>query len=160
LGFLYEQMGHTAAAQRLYEELLPRVRPAGHWLGIGMLLNALGQLALRAGHLETAARDLAEALPLLEKSAAVAMVVQVHGNLAILAGLEAQRQSDQEDAARAFEEALRLFDQNGSEQGGGIATDQRPFVRHLLAELQEQPAAGAPALPSKPSTASPPFPRR
>jgi tetratricopeptide (TPR) repeat protein len=160
LGFLYEQMGHTAAAQRLYEGLLPLCRVGGHRLGLGMLLNALVQLALRAGHLETAARDLAEALPLLEQSAAVAMVVQVHGNLAILAGLEAQRRGDQEAAARAFEDALRLFDQNGPEQGGGIATDQRPFVRHLLAELQEQPTAGATALPSKPSTARPPFPRR
>ena len=54
LGLLYEQMGDTAAAQRIYEDRLAWGRAYGHRLGIGLLLNALGQLALRAGDLEIA----------------------------------------------------------------------------------------------------------
>jgi tetratricopeptide (TPR) repeat protein len=145
LGFLYEQTGDIAAAQRVYEDLLPRGRAYGHRWGIGMVLNALGQLALRTGDLETAERDLTEALPYMEQSGATALGVQVRGNLTMLAGLQAQRRGDREAAMQGFAEALRLFDQNGPEQGGVVATDQRPFVRQLLAELHDQPAGNAPA---------------
>jgi hypothetical protein len=103
----------------------------GFGYGIGIILNDLGLLALKAGDLETAERDLTEALPLLAGTDGRQM--RVRGNLMILACLKAQRQGEREAAIQAGEEALRWFEQA---VGRLSARDSARYVRQLLANLQ------------------------
>ncbi len=70
LAELAERTGDTAAARQAYEELLAFARQFGIQFSIGMGLNALGQLALAEGDLETASRYLSEALPCSSRTAA------------------------------------------------------------------------------------------
>jgi len=134
LGFLAEAVGDVAAAQQAYEATLAIERSFNveHNYVVGAALNALGQLALRAGDLAAAAGYLTEALPHFEESAGAGMALHVQGNLAVLGGMEAQRRGDVAAAAQAFDDALRLFALAGNV---GAATDQRPFVRQLLVDL-------------------------
>jgi hypothetical protein len=67
-------------------------------------------------------------------------VLQVRGNLALLAGFEALHNREQEGAVRAFEEAQRVFEQLN---GTASTTDQRPYVRQLLADGGQEPATSA-----------------
>jgi tetratricopeptide (TPR) repeat protein len=137
LGITFGSLRDVGAAQRYLEEGLATARAAGgNAYSVGGFLVGLAQLALWAGDLETAERELREALPLLEKGSGAGLTLQARGNLALLSGLQAQRRREREAAEQAFEEALRLFD----EAGFVPATDQRPFVRQLLAEVREQPA--------------------
>lgn len=96
------------------------------------------------------------------------MVLQVRGNLTILAGLEAQARGDREATIQALEEALRLFG-----AAGNVPTqDQPPFVHQLLAEVRREQQAGSippphsdpsdsrmPAEAAEPVPASVPAPR-
>jgi tetratricopeptide (TPR) repeat protein len=150
LGFLSEQMGDVAAAQKDYEATLAVARAFGteRYYAVGVALNALGQLALQAGDLKAAAHYLTGALPHFEETAGAGIALHVRGNLAILEGLVAQGRGEREVATQAFEEALRLFGEAGNVGG---ATDQRPFVRQLLAELQAQPAQTVPSSATEPS---------
>ncbi len=72
---------------------------------------------------------------MFEQDSSGGMVAHVRGNLAILAGLEAQRQGDAVGAAQAFEVALRLFEANKDEpvpwDDGRI-----DYMRQLLASVQ------------------------
>jgi tetratricopeptide (TPR) repeat protein len=153
LGEIFEVLGDLAAAQRYYEEGLTSARSVGNAYAIGAGLNALGQLALKTDDLETASRDLTEALPLSEQEDSRALGPYVRGNLALLTGLDAQRSGDREAAAQAFAEALRLFEEVPA--GFTPGTDQRPFVRQLLAEVRERPSVSAAEAPTQVPAAAP-----
>jgi tetratricopeptide (TPR) repeat protein len=108
LGFLYEEQGDLVAAHEAFDAIAALQRIVdrrGEGRAGGVALNALGQLALQAGDLEGASHDFAEALTFLEDSGMAANILQVRGNLALLAGLQAQRQGEREAAEQAFEEA-------------------------------------------------------
>jgi tetratricopeptide (TPR) repeat protein len=141
LGFLYANLGDTATAQQIHEEVLRIIRPYGMAVGTAIQLNALGQLALRTGDLATSSGYLDEALDILEQASALDEAAQVRGNLAIVRGLMAMRQGDQAGAKEALEEALRYFETDSIP-----AVDQRPYVRELLADLQKQSTANNSAL--------------
>jgi hypothetical protein len=108
-------------------------------VGTAIQLNALGQLALRTGDPATATGYLDEALDILEQASAVDEAARVRGNLALVRGLVAMRQGDQAGAEEALEEAARYFEIDSIP-----AVDQRPCVRELLAELQEELASSMP----------------
>jgi tetratricopeptide (TPR) repeat protein len=153
LGFLFDELDDVAAAQATFEVIVAIQRAVLLDMPRGgpLALNALGQLALKAGDLETASRDLTEALALSEGRGMTDTILQVHGNLALLAGLQAQRRGERGAAEQAFEEALRWFEQSG---GNANATDQRPYARHLLAELRELTLGNPPPTPSVPAEVS------
>jgi tetratricopeptide (TPR) repeat protein len=152
LGFVYDEQGDVAAAQAVFEAMVAIQRAIDPSVtGGGVALNMLGQLALKAGDLESASGDFTDALSTFEHGGMADNVSQVRGNLALLAGLQAQRQGDREAAEQALEEALRWFEQTG---GNANATDQRPYVRHLLAALREPAAASSTPASSVPAEVS------
>jgi tetratricopeptide (TPR) repeat protein len=143
LGFLHDELDHPEVAQEHFERLVELGRAFDSPYSIGVGLNGLGQIALRRGDLDAAGRILPEALSCFEQSGGLGMVAQVQGNLAVLKGLEAQRQGENLVANKAFEEALSLFE----EKAYGPTTDQRPFVRRLLEQLQAPAAMATPEAP-------------
>jgi tetratricopeptide (TPR) repeat protein len=134
-GLRYEAQGDFAGARRSFDEALAVAQAMGDPIGIGVMLNDRGHLGLLEGNFDAAGRDLAEALPLLTELPDRALAAR--GNLAILAGLRAQHQGEREVAEQAFEEALRLFEQSLMP----AFTVRVRYVRQLLADLREQPAA-------------------
>jgi tetratricopeptide (TPR) repeat protein len=150
-GVRYEAQGDFERSRRYFDEGVAVARTLGDPVGIGVLLNDRGHLGLLSGDLDAAGSDLSEALPLLTELPDRALAAR--GNLAILAGLEAQRQGEQESARQAFEEALRLFEQSVMPE----FKTRIQYVRQLLANLREQPAASAPAPASEPSAVSVPI---
>jgi tetratricopeptide (TPR) repeat protein len=149
LGLLFEGVGEFEPAREHFEESLVMVRSLRFGYAVGIILNDLGLLALKAGDLDTAERDLTEALPLLAGTDGRQM--RVRGNLMILAGLVAQRRGDRDATIQAFQEALRWFEQA---VGRLSARDSARYVRELLADLREQSPVEATPLASKPATAS------
>lgn len=145
LAFLYDRQGDADAAKQRFQEVIVGSRELETAHGedvslysVAVALNGLGQIALKAGEIQTAAYDFAEALPLFEGRGALSNVVQVRGNLAVVKGLEARQQGDGQAAVQALEEALNLFEQT---RGNANATDMRPFVRQLLASMGQTPDA-------------------
>jgi hypothetical protein len=68
-----------------------------------------------------------------------------HGpEFAVLKGLEAQRQKENIVARRAYKGALSLFE----DKTYGLCTDQVPFVRRLLEQLQAPSAIATPEVPA------------
>jgi class 3 adenylate cyclase/tetratricopeptide (TPR) repeat protein/DNA-binding XRE family transcriptional regulator len=138
LALVYDQSGQLAAARTLLEEIEQSHPERVYPYAVGGVWNALGQLALKMGNLEEAARYLTDALPFLEQSQSLGgpagYAEQVRANLILLGGLQALRQGDREAAGQAFEQALQQFEAIGRLSD---AVDQRPFVRQLLAELGE-----------------------
>jgi tetratricopeptide (TPR) repeat protein len=138
LAVVYDYSGQLAAARTLLEEIDQATPQKVYPYAVGGVWNALGQLALRMGNLDEAARYLTDALPFLEKSQSLGgpagYAEQARANLVLLAGLQALRQGDREAAGQAFELALQQFEAIGRLTD---ATDQRPFVRQLLADLRE-----------------------
>jgi class 3 adenylate cyclase/tetratricopeptide (TPR) repeat protein len=137
LAMVYDQLGQLAAARTLLEEMAQSTK-GDYPYGVGGVWNALGQLALKMGNLEEAARYLTDALPFLEQSRSLGgpaeVVAQAQANLTLLAGLQALGRDDREAAGQAFEQALQQFEAIGRLAD---AVDQRPFVRRLLADLRE-----------------------
>jgi tetratricopeptide (TPR) repeat protein len=152
-GLRHEAKGEFEQARHSFDEAVAVAQAMGDPIGIGVLLNDRGHLGLLSGDLDAAARDLSEALPLLTELPD--RVLAVRGNLAILAGLKAQREGEREAAEQAFEEALRLFEQSTMP----AFTERIRFVRQLLAELRAPVAratdesAREPSLGSEPSSA-------
>jgi tetratricopeptide (TPR) repeat protein len=140
LAVVYDYSGQLAAAQTLLEEIAQETAQSrtDYPYGAGGVWNALGQLALKMGNLEDAARYLTDALPFLEQSRSLGgpaeVVTQAQANLVLLEGLQALRQGDRDAAGQAFEQALQQFEAIGRLTD---AVDQRPFVRQLLADLRE-----------------------
>jgi hypothetical protein len=91
---------------------------------------------------------LSEALPLLTELRD--RVLAVRGNLAILAGLQAQRQGEREAAEQAYEEALRLFEQSAMP----AFTVRVRYVRQLLADLREPPTTSTTGEPASETSAA------
>jgi tetratricopeptide (TPR) repeat protein len=149
LGTLHDEMGDPGAARQFFNEALSIARQFGDPRLTGVTLNGLGQVALKAADLEQAERDLTEALPYLEQADQVANILQVRGNLQLLAGLKAERQGEQAAATRAFEEALHLLDE--AYEGGTNAAENRPFARQLLANPRSRPAEAAPLPVARPA---------
>jgi tetratricopeptide (TPR) repeat protein len=139
-----ERAGDIGAARREYETELAFAREATFAYGIGMSANALGQLALDEGDLESATRYFTEALTAFEESGE-RVTRCTRGNLTLVAGIRALRVGDTAGARHSFEEALRLF-----ESGPSIPwSDERPeYARKLLASLQDTPALADGAPPS------------
>jgi class 3 adenylate cyclase/tetratricopeptide (TPR) repeat protein/DNA-binding XRE family transcriptional regulator len=137
LATVYDYSGQLVAARTLLEEIA-QFRHTHYPYGVGGVWNALGQLALKMGNLEEAARYLTDALPSLEQSRSLGgpaeVVAQAQANLILLAGLQALRQGDREAAGQAFEQALQQFEAVGRLAD---AVDQRPFARRLLADLRD-----------------------
>jgi tetratricopeptide (TPR) repeat protein len=140
LAVVYDELGQLAAAQTLLEDIAAQTQgtQGDYPYGAGGVWNALGQLALKMGNLEEAARYLTDALTFLEQSRSLGgpaeVVEQARANLTLLAGLQALRQGDREATTQAFEQALQQFEAIGRLSD---AVDQRPFVRRLLADLRE-----------------------
>jgi tetratricopeptide (TPR) repeat protein len=151
-GLRHEAQGEFEQARGSFDEALAVARVMGDPISTGVMLNDRGHLGLLAGDLEGAARDLSAALPLLTELRDRALAVR--GNLAILAGLQAQRQGEREAAEQAFEEALRLFEQSTMP----AFTKRIRYVRQLLADLRAQPLARPVAPTSEPSSAGVPTP--
>jgi class 3 adenylate cyclase/tetratricopeptide (TPR) repeat protein len=146
LALVYDQSGQLAAARTLLEEIDQSHPQKVYPYAVGLIWNALGQLALKMGNLDEAARYLTDALPFVEQSRSLGgpaeAVAQVQANLVLLAGLQALHQGDRDVAVQGFEQAMQQFEAIGRLPD---AVDQRPFVRRLLADLREQPAASPPA---------------
>jgi tetratricopeptide (TPR) repeat protein len=136
LALVYDQLGQLAAARTLLEEIVQSNPQRVYPYAVGFMWNALGQLALKMGNLEEAARYLTDALPFVEQSRSLGgpaeAVAQVRANLVLLSGLQALHQGDRKAAGQAFEQALQHFEAIGRLTDAG---DQRPFVRRLLADL-------------------------
>jgi hypothetical protein len=138
LGFLHGELDHPELAPQHYERMVEIYRAFDYLYAVGVGLNGLGQIALKVGDLDTAARVLAEALSCFEQTGGMGMVEQVRGNLAVLKGLRARRQRQNVVARQAFEEALSVFE----EKAYGPSRDLRPFVRRLFEQLQATPTTG------------------
>lgn len=134
LGLVYARMGDIVSARRIHEGLLAITREHGVSWGESMQLIALGELDLMAGDMDAASDHLTAALPFFERRGGAEMAAQVHGDLALVAGLQAQRAGDQHAAELAFEEAVHLFDQIGHVPD---VNDQRSFAHRLLASVQK-----------------------
>jgi tetratricopeptide (TPR) repeat protein len=139
LGLMLAARGDFGRAHEHLDKGLVAAHAFGDPVAIGVLLNDRGHLELMTGELEAAGHDLTEALPLLAPLPERALAVR--GNLAILAGMQAQQQGDREAAEQAFEEALRLFEQSVMP----AFAERIRYVRHLLADLREPSEAGAAA---------------
>lgn len=113
IGRCHDLQGDGAAAQAAFE-VIATIQAAtfSHQpRGGPVALNMLGQLAIKAGNLEAASRDLPYALPLFEEHGMADDALQARGTLALVKGLEAERRGDREAAEQAFDEALGLLEQ-------------------------------------------------
>ncbi len=133
-------LGDYAAAQRYLEEAAELVH-ASQSEYTGALLETQGEVALKMGNVETAARLFQQALQLLERQPYVddtegaLVIAHVRGNLAATEGEAARLKGDTEEARRHFEEALAIFE--GTEKPAMHYTKAyyEDFVRERLAML-------------------------
>jgi tetratricopeptide (TPR) repeat protein len=133
-------LGDDAAARERFEEALTIVR-GSQSLGEAGAQHFLGEVLLKTGDVETAARLFQEALQTVEQrytdlpdAEGRLLITHLRGNVAATEGEAAWMRGDYTEARRRFEEALGLF------EGAEIATVHytrayEDFVRERLAMM-------------------------
>jgi tetratricopeptide (TPR) repeat protein len=138
-------LGEYAAAREHLEEAVALLR-GSQSLGEAGAQDILGEVLLKTGDVETAARLFQEALLTAEQhymglpeAEGGLLIRHLRGNVAAAEGEAARMRGDSKEARRRFEEALGLF------EGAKIFSSHytrayEDFVRERLAEVCKPPA--------------------
>jgi tetratricopeptide (TPR) repeat protein len=158
-------LGDDGAAREHLEEAVVLLR-GSQSLGEALAQHFLGEVLLKTGDVESAARLFQEALQTVEQrytdlpdAEGGLLITHLRGNVAATEGEAARLRGDNTEARRRLEEALGLFE--GAEVFSLHYTRAyEDFVRQRLAEAHKQPGASAAVETSAPhsETAVPPTP--